>query len=226
MVGNSPLYRLPLDGLIVTDICPTLDGRIFFSADDSLYELEYFEKGWFGIGGTCKKTNHSKRLINYLVPVLQIFYSKESVFQLVVDDSRHLLYLLMKSGCIQVFDLGFDGRSIQKFGAIYREQIEHLAKESCNVNPELFSEIVNISSIPLSQSINVNLVATTSKGVRIYISCLSTNLHLNEVSQKTLRPSALRILHIRFPPDIPLTSPHNLSIYTTYQTHGNFFLDF
>uniref|UniRef100_A0A915NN86 Nucleoporin Nup133/Nup155-like N-terminal domain-containing protein n=1 Tax=Meloidogyne floridensis TaxID=298350 RepID=A0A915NN86_9BILA len=98
-----------------------------------------------------------------------------------------------------------------------------LAKESCNVNPELFSEIVNISSIPLSQSINVNLVATTSKGVRIYISCLATNLHLNEVSQKTLRPSALRILHIRFPPDIPLTSPHNLSIYTTYQTHGNFF---
>nr|CAD2172980.1 unnamed protein product [Meloidogyne enterolobii] len=226
MVGNSPLYRLPLDGLIVTDICPTSDGRIFFSADDSLYELEYFEKGWFGIGGTCKKTNHSKRLINYLVPVLQIFYSKESVFQLVVDDSRHLLYLLMKSGCIQVFDLGFDGRSIQKFGALYREQIEHLAKESCNVNPELFSEIVNISPIPLSQSINVNLVATTSKGVRIYISCLATNLHLNEVSQKTLRPSALRILHIRFPPDIPLTSPHNLSIYTTYQTHGNFFLIF
>ncbi|KAF7639309.1 Nucleoporin_N domain-containing protein [Meloidogyne graminicola] len=219
MVGGAPLYRLPLDGLIVSDICPTLDGRIFFSADDSLFELEYFEKGWFGTGGTCKKTNHSKRLINYLVPVLQIFYAKESVFQLVVDDSRHLLYLLMKSGCIQVFDLGVDGRSIQKFGALYREQIEHLAKESCNVNPELFSEIVNISPIPLSQSINVNLVATTSKGVRIYISCLSTNLQLNEVSQKTLRPSALRILHIRFPPDIPLTSPHNLSIYTTYQTH-------
>jgi len=58
----------------------------------------------------------------------------------------------------KVFDLGFDGRSIQKFGALYREQIEHLAKESCNVNPELFSEIDNISPIPLSQSINVNLV--------------------------------------------------------------------
>lgn len=42
MVGGAPLYRLPLDGLIVSDICPTLDGRIFFSADDSLFELEYF----------------------------------------------------------------------------------------------------------------------------------------------------------------------------------------
>lgn len=42
MVGGSPLYRLPLDGLIVTDLCPTGNGRIFFSADDSLFELEYF----------------------------------------------------------------------------------------------------------------------------------------------------------------------------------------
>jgi len=42
MVGGSPLYRLPLDGLIVTDLCPTGNGRIFFSADDSLFGLEYF----------------------------------------------------------------------------------------------------------------------------------------------------------------------------------------
>ena len=60
--------------------------------------------------------------------------------------------------CVQLFDLGIDGNSIQKFGAIYREQIEHLAKESCNVNPELFSEIVQINPVTLYQSANVNLV--------------------------------------------------------------------
>jgi len=55
--------------------------------------------------------------------------------------------------------LGQDGLSIQKFGAIYREQIEHLARESCSVNAEYFSEIVQISPVTIWQSVNVNLVA-------------------------------------------------------------------
>ncbi|KAL3121487.1 hypothetical protein niasHT_009513 [Heterodera trifolii] len=224
MVGGAPLYRLPLDGLIVNDLCTTGNGRIFFGADDNLFELEYFCKGWFGTGGSCRKTNHSKRLLNYLVPVLQIFYAKDTVFQLAIDDSRHLLYVLMKSGCIQLFDLGVDGRSIQKFGALYREHIEHMARESCNVQPELFHELVALTPVPLGQSVNVNLIVTTSKGVRVFISCLASPLFGVEPSslvhqQQLLRASAMRVLHIRFPPETPATVPHLLNIYAAHRTH-------
>uniref|UniRef100_A0A183BK95 Nucleoporin_N domain-containing protein n=2 Tax=Globodera pallida TaxID=36090 RepID=A0A183BK95_GLOPA len=224
MVGGAPLYKLPLDGLIVNDLCTTANGRIFFAADDSLYELDYYGKGWFGTGGSCRKTNHSKRLLNYLVPVLQIFYAKDTVFQLAIDDSRHLLYVLMKSGCIQLFDLGVDGRSIQKFGALYREHIEHMGRETCNVQPELFHELVSLTPVSLGQSVNVNLIVTTSKGVRVFITCLATPLIGVEPAlvvnqQQLLRPSALRVLHIRFPPETPATMPHLLNIYTAHRTH-------
>ncbi|KAL3118779.1 hypothetical protein niasHT_009627 [Heterodera trifolii] len=222
MKNICQIVKLPLDGLIVNDLCTTGNGRIFFGADDNLFELEYFCKGWFGTGGSCRKTNHSKRLLNYLVPVLQIFYAKDTVFQLAIDDSRHLLYVLMKSGCIQLFDLGVDGRSIQTFGALYREHIEHMARESCNVQPELFHELVALTPVPLGQSVNVNLIVTTSKGVRVFISCLASPLFGVEPSslvhqQQLLRASAMRVLHIRFPPETPATVPHLLNIYAAHR---------
>lgn len=130
MVGGAPLYRLPLDGLIISDICPTANGRIFFSADDSLFELEYFvsnklkkmqlkfyrrrdglalvaiakrqtiQSDWSIILFQCSRSFIQKVL--YRLSGFQSDFLLDSIFQLVVDDSRHLLFVLMKSGCIQV----------------------------------------------------------------------------------------------------------------------------
>ena len=38
----DPLFRVPLDGAVISDICSTNDGRLFLAARDGcLYELEY-----------------------------------------------------------------------------------------------------------------------------------------------------------------------------------------
>ncbi|XP_071451396.1 nuclear pore complex protein Nup154 [Hetaerina americana] len=65
----QPLAILPTDGVPVTSILGTPDGRIFLgSRDGNLFEVFYQKgKSWFG-RQSCTKVNHSRGLLSYLIP--------------------------------------------------------------------------------------------------------------------------------------------------------------
>uniref|UniRef100_A0A0K0DJP7 Nucleoporin_N domain-containing protein n=1 Tax=Angiostrongylus cantonensis TaxID=6313 RepID=A0A0K0DJP7_ANGCA len=60
-----------LDNSSLNDISSTNDGRIFFTADDKLYEFVYeHNAGWFGGGRKCRIVNKSVTLLSTLIPFL------------------------------------------------------------------------------------------------------------------------------------------------------------
>ncbi|MFH4980899.1 hypothetical protein AB6A40_007608 [Gnathostoma spinigerum] len=69
------LFTIPLDGNMVSDIVATSDGRIFYAEGESIYELDYREKGWFQ--RRCRKINHSKGFINYIIPSLSVITGRQ-----------------------------------------------------------------------------------------------------------------------------------------------------
>lgn len=161
------LFTVPTDGAIFTDIAATKNGRIFLSSRDGcLYEVEYQvicltwviltlshifvafqDKGWFR--RNCRKVNHSKGFISYLVPsfVSQSFgdygnarlakfvlfvenkSNLEALTQVVIDESRNILYTRSESGSIQIFDLGSDGNQLSKVANLNVQNIFHTASQ-------------------------------------------------------------------------------------------------
>ncbi|KAI1698795.1 nuclear pore complex protein [Ditylenchus destructor] len=176
----EPLFRLPLDGAIVSCIRCTLDGRIFYAESDNVWELEYYEKTWLS-SSYCKKTNHSKGIIDYVVPVLSLFHSKDTIRQLELDDSKHILYVLFNKGSIQVFDLGNDGTTTSKIFSISREQIE-VAVTAKGIR--IYFTCLSNEIYPESQI---------------------------QLTQQNLRPLGLKMVHIRIPSTDPASSlTHNV----------------
>uniref|UniRef100_A0A915EVI3 Nucleoporin Nup133/Nup155-like N-terminal domain-containing protein n=1 Tax=Ditylenchus dipsaci TaxID=166011 RepID=A0A915EVI3_9BILA len=182
---GDPIFKVHLEGVIVSHVCCTNNGRIFFGAEDNLYEIEYYGKSWFG-GKSCKKVNHSKSLLNYIVPMLSIFHSKDEIRQIEIDDTRHILYVLTIKGTIQIFDLGTDGKSVSRFGAVSRDQIESWALQACSVTPEFFKKL-------LASQLFLSLEAPV------------------EYTQDHMRPTVIKIIHVRFPPN-----DLNFNIYSAY----------
>ncbi|GMR48011.1 hypothetical protein PMAYCL1PPCAC_18206, partial [Pristionchus mayeri] len=207
----DPLFKVGLDGQMVKTIVSTESGRIFFTAKDVLYEFEYQEKGW--LGRSCKKVDKSTTLFNtiasYIKPVV------DGIEEVVVDSTRNIMYALTTKSTIQVFDLGVKGDECVKTVSLSVNQIMHEATNMTQGQHEasFFSTIVALSPIPSTQSYRVNLVAVTSKGVRLYFSCLpkqppSQQPYLNDwsrspwMSMEECRPVCLRLIHVRLSPGI------------------------
>ena len=64
----EPLFSIPTDNTYIMSIVGTHNGRIFMAGKDScLYELAYqADDGWFS--RKCRKINHSKSTLSFLVP--------------------------------------------------------------------------------------------------------------------------------------------------------------
>lgn len=74
----DPLYSIPTDNTYHLAITSTDLGRIFLAGKDGcLYEVAYqAEAGWFS--QRCKKINHSKSSLSFLVPsLLQFSFSED-----------------------------------------------------------------------------------------------------------------------------------------------------
>ncbi|MCP9265595.1 BMA-NPP-8 [Dirofilaria immitis] len=93
------LPDIPIDDTAISDIIATSNGRIFFTEEEILYELDYQDKGWF--------SRRCQRLV-----------------RLCLDDTRHILYSLSENGSIQVYDLRADGNSIVKVASLSHGQIQ------------------------------------------------------------------------------------------------------
>lgn len=74
----DPLYSIPTDNTYMLAITSTDLGRIFLAGKDGcLYEIAYqAEAGWFS--QRCRKINHSKSSLSFLIPsLLQFSFSED-----------------------------------------------------------------------------------------------------------------------------------------------------
>lgn len=74
----DPLFSIPTDNTYILSITSTDLGRIFMAGKDGcLYEIAYqAEAGW--LSQRCRKINHSKSSLSFLIPsVLQFSFSED-----------------------------------------------------------------------------------------------------------------------------------------------------
>lgn len=125
---NKPIFILNTDNVAITTVIGTEDSRIFLGGRDGcLYEICYqTEPSWFG--KRCKKVNHSQSMVSYIVPgFLKFFADEDSIAKIVVDNSRHLLYLLTEKGAIEAWNIGCDAQSSRRVARISQNDIVHQA---------------------------------------------------------------------------------------------------
>ncbi|KAI6248804.1 Nucleoporin [Erysiphe necator] len=180
-------------------------GRIFFSAkaDSSIYELTYQqEEKWFA--NRCGKVNHSSPGYSTLVPALWSTKPVDAIVQMVVDDSRGLLYTLSSESTIRTYHMDSPStlkQVIDKKRQEFLRDISHMISHS-----PLLTNTMNICSIsPISskEGSKLHLMATTTTGCRLFLSATRGYGYLSGQGA----PQSMQVQHIRFPPRIePRTS--------------------
>lgn len=184
-------------------------GRIFFggTSDNDVYELKYSqEERWFQ--GRCAKVNHTSGRLAAFTPSLSFTSSLsltnltqrtlEHVEQMVVDDTRKLLYTLSSASTIRVFHLKADDSldlAITKEAQEIYKDIGHVISSHETLNAKV--KIVSISPIPAAEAPQYHLVATTATGYRIYLS--GTKSYMATVNGDQA-PTSIQALHVKTPP--------------------------
>lgn len=183
-------------------------GRIFFGglSDNDVYELTYQqEEGWFQ--NRCRKINHTSSRLSAFAPSLSISNLaalsqkiSEYVEQMVIDDSRRLLYTLSSTSTIRVFHMKDDGAislAITKAALDIYSNIGHIIASNETLNPKV--KIVSISPVPAAEASRYHLVATTATGYRIYLS--ATNAYSwAPASNGSNAPTSMQAQHVKTPP--------------------------
>ena len=205
-VTTFSLYQtgmsVSLKNLIVTSIASsTKTGRIFFGGegDNDVYELIYQqEEKWFS--SRCAKVNHTAAgLSNLGLPELPFWGQKtrEHIKQMVVDDTRNLLYTLSSVSSIRVFHITPEGGlnlAITRTAADIYNNIGHIVTPNETLNSRI--PIISISPVPVTEAARYHLVATTCTGYRIYLSVLSSSGWVTT----TAAPSNMLAQHVKTPP--------------------------
>lgn len=126
----DPLFSIPTDNTYILSITSTDLGRIFMAGKDGcLYEIAYqAEAGW--LSQRCRKINHSKSSLSFLIPsVLQFSFSEDGkllviflllhkthtsiqtlmsfcltdpIVQIAIDNTRNTLFTRSEKGVLQV----------------------------------------------------------------------------------------------------------------------------
>ncbi|XP_026571593.1 nuclear pore complex protein Nup155 isoform X1 [Pseudonaja textilis] len=198
----DPLYSLPTDNTYLLTITSAENGRIFMAGKDGcLYEVAYqAEAGWFS--QRCRKINHSKSTLSFLVPsLLQFTFSEDDpIVQIAIDNSRNILYTRSEKGVIQVYDLGPDGQGMVRVASVSQNAIVSAAgRVARTIDRSVFKPIVQIAVIENSESIDCQLLAVSHAGVRMYFSVCP-------FKHPFARPSTLTLIHIRLPPGFSAAS--------------------
>jgi nuclear pore complex protein Nup155 len=174
-------------------------GRIFFADgrdSEDVYELNYQQEDrWFS--SRCSKTNHVKKAIT--LPALPFYSSTNSVYitQMEVDDTRNVLYTLSSNGTIRVFHMK-TATTLDQVITLRMPTLKQNCSHMVGRQAEMLKDLTisGISTITASEATNLSLVATTSNGVRIYLSTTSSGYY----SDPTAAPTSIQVRHMRFPP--------------------------
>lgn len=211
-------------GLGVKTVVGTKTGRIFFvgSFSDDIYEFTYQpEEGWFT--GRTQRITQTKSGMPFVdsnfKAVAQIFAPGQrapTITQLVIDDTRNLMYSLSQRSEIKVW-LIRDSLSLalsRPLASLLQSTGHFSSRTELLAGKDVY--IASLSLIPATEATKVGLVATTSTGCRLYIS-LTRGYGYQADAQNA--PTNMQILHIRFPPTDPNAPP--VSRGPAGQTFGN-----
>lgn len=176
-------------------------GRIFFSSttDNDVHELTYQqEERWFQ--GKCGKVNHTNQNFSLFSSSFALKQPTEHVEQMVVDDTRNLLYTLSSNSSIRVFHLKPNGSldlTITKQAIDIYSNLGHIISSNETLNRNI--KIVAISPIPAAEASRYHLVATTATGYRIYLSAHGS-YSWSANSSAANAPTSMQAQHIITPP--------------------------
>ncbi|KAG6036656.1 hypothetical protein E4U41_005580, partial [Claviceps citrina] len=196
--------NLPLRGNDVRVISGSADGRIFFggSSDIDINELYYqSEEKWFS--NRCGRINHTNPGWSSVVSLQSGFWShkeQEHLVDIVIDDSRKLVYTLSSKSTIRTYHMdGPDRLSkvIEKEKVHCLRDIAHMITQSKLLTDRL--KIVSISPISKQEASKLHLVALTDSGCRLFFSATNASSYLYG-SQSNLAPQSMQVQFIKFPP--------------------------
>ncbi|CAH8584679.1 unnamed protein product [Schistosoma intercalatum] len=212
-VMPDPLYCLPTENNYISCIESTPNGRIFLGTREGfLLEMTYSSiPNWDGdslqppIGktGHCTLVNHSVSAFSLLLPsiITSRFHNGDSITQLTVDTSRHLLYSRTEDSHLVVYE--FSDKISGSFSRLSSLSASDLAYQaSCivrSVDKNQFRNIVSI--IPLTTGL-CYLLAITKTGIRLYFG------------------ENLRLMHIRLPPSSPYDTIGLSDVKLAVETRG------
>ncbi|KAH6673645.1 putative nucleoporin [Halenospora varia] len=212
-IKRVALYDTKMDlhikGLNVEVIEGSADtGRIFFAgtADNDLYEFTYQqEEKWFA--NRTGKINHTSPGYTALVPQLWGAKSHEHVKEIVVDDSRRLVYTLSNESSIRTFHMDTATtlcQVIEKKRHEMLRDISHMISSSVLLTAKM--EVKSISPISGSEGSKLHLMATTTTGCRLF---LSATRGYGYISSSGNAPQSMQVQHIKFPPLLEPRPPGN-----------------
>ncbi|KAK2616776.1 hypothetical protein QQS21_000153 [Conoideocrella luteorostrata] len=196
--------NLPLRGNDVRVISGSADGRIFFggSSDVDINELYYqSEEKWFS--NRCGRINHTNPGWSSVVSLQSGFWSHkepEHLVDIVIDDSRKLVYTLSSKSTIRTYHMDGPDRLnkvIEKEKIHCLRDIAHMITQSKLLTDKL--RIVSISSISKQEASKLHLMALTDSGCRLFFSATNASSYLYG-SQSNLAPQSMQVQFIKFPP--------------------------
>ena len=194
-------------------------GRVFFGGrtDNDIYEVTYQQQdGWFS--SKCARLCHTRSAAQSLTSSFSLSSSnQEYVEQIVIDDTRDLLYALSSKSSIRVFHMKSDGGLsllILKSASELFSAVSHLVSPNDALNQRV--KIVSISAIPLQEAARYSLMATTATGYRIYLSATSSGYW---GPGRSGVPASMQPQHVRLPPTTQpnVSSPSNQAYGTSTQ---------
>lgn len=194
-------FQCSIRGLTVSTIAGSdKTGRIFFGDgrdSEDVYELNYQpEEKWFS--SKCSKTNHVKRSINVSLAPFFSTPKRDYIVQMEVDDTRNVLYTLSSDSTIRVFYI----RTVTKLDLVIAKTIHQIRSMCIHFvhQSELLGtnmKITSITPISATEAGQLSLLATTSTGLRIFLSTTTSGgYHIDSPSE----PNSMQVKHIRFPP--------------------------
>jgi len=194
---------IPVRGMDVSVIeGSAATGRIFFSVkcDNDVYELTYQqEEKWFQ--GRCARINHTGKGYATLTPSF-LFTQKqqpEHTVQMVIDDSRKLLYTLSSTSAIRVFHMKPNNVLDLTISSTLDQTIISIGHITAPI--DLISKnmkIVSICPISSQEASKLHLMMVTSTGCRLFMSATSRYGYL--VGDSSNAPTSMQVQHIKFPP--------------------------
>lgn len=196
--------NLPLRGVDVRVISGSADGRIFFggSSDIDINELYYqSEEKWFS--NRCGKMNHTNPGWSSVVSLQSGFWShraSEHLVDIVIDDTRKLVYTLSSKSTIRTYHMEAPDRLnkvIEKEKVHCLRDIAHMINQSKLLNDRI--SIVSISPISKQEASKLHLMALTDTGCRLFFSATSASSYLYG-SQSNMAPQSMQVQFIKFPP--------------------------
>ncbi|KAI0132903.1 non-repetitive/WGA-negative nucleoporin [Xylariales sp. AK1849] len=196
--------QLSLRGSEARVIAGAKNGRIFFAgqSDCDIYELYYQqEEKWFS--SRTGKINHSSAGWTSVVPKTpQILWgtkNTEYIVDIVIDDSRNLLYSLSNTSTIRTYHMEAPDKLTKLIEKTkddcLRDVMHMLSNASTLLNGQM--TIVSICPVTKFEDHKVHLIAVTNTGCRLFMSAAGAS-YMRTTSSRI--PESMQLHSIKFPP--------------------------